>query len=52
MVNIVVDHDDRPESYYWEPDPVLVEKSGEVNVEAMKEERDGEMNWLKGFKGV
>ncbi|RMJ20702.1 hypothetical protein PHISP_08428 [Aspergillus sp. HF37] len=53
-VNGVVDgHQLVPATYYhWEPDMQLVEKFGGVDLEMLREEREQEMDWLRGFEGV
>lgn len=38
--------------YYWEPDWMLIQKFGGIDMDALREERDGEMQWLSGFEGV
>lgn len=40
--------------YHWEPDMLLLTKFGgvDVDVDVLREEREREMQWLRGFEGV
>lgn len=38
--------------YHWEPDMLLLTKFADVDVNVLREEREREMQWLRGFEGV